>query len=534
MAQPAIGILKNARNASKLLPPTVTKISRTHDHTLSGPGHLPATHEASSSRLRIHSKVHKLLSKTGSQKALNLAHRALTNRGQVGNEIRVDFIRLSINSFLNGGNWDAAYSLYCRMRAEALPQRGEVLEELLSRSRKMPGTESKVDQAIRDATSVLEKVDEPELQAILAHFIRGKAEIFVIREVMRKFQEKKGPHWRPMWKTYGFLAQAEAQNGYERAADEYFRQGRAELYRMKEKRQLTRPELRAFKEELYTSLFVGHASFKLDRPALFNSLLLRMKKDSVSPRQRIYNIIIALYAKKARGQKAFAFYRSMRLSDPVIPPNSTTFYHLFSLLLTPSSRWWTLKYDGRRLFKHMTRQHMENTNSRPAKRSDVLDTSVLNAALLLFMWRRDYAAATVTIKTFPACSIAPNERTQSSVVETLLKRIKKELVSCTEANIELWSDRMIGEIIRLWDGAWSGLDLRNKLLFRVRKFSTPVHKFSRSVLDTGVDIGILLALLRRAIISSAKLWPETDPVAEDALVNRALTRAYVDMFPKAI
>jgi pentatricopeptide repeat protein len=417
------------------------------------------------------------------------------------------------------------------MRAEALPQRGGVLEKMLRRSRKIPGTESKVDQAIRDAANVMDKVDEPELQAILAHFIRGKAEIFVIRELTKMFQEKKGPKWRPSWKTYGFLAQAEAQNGYNLAAEEYFRLGRVELYRMKDKGELTRAELRSFKEDLYTHLFVGHASFNLDRPALFNSLLLRMGKDHVSPRQRIYNIMIALYAKCGHGERAFAFYRSMRLSDPTILPNATTFRHLFSLLLTPTSKWWKLKQNERRLFKQMAHQHLENTGARPENRSDVLNTSVLNAALLLFMWRRDYAAATVTVKTFPACSIAPDTKTQSSVVDTLLKQINKELVRYPQKSIELWSDRMLGEVIRLWDG-WSSAGLRNRLLFTVRKLSTPMHKFSRSVLDTGVDIRILLALLRRAIISSANMWPESDPVAEDALVNKAIARAYVDMFPR--
>jgi pentatricopeptide repeat protein len=536
MARPATRIFKHVKNTSKYFQTHVTETDRSHGSIVGERGLSPVTHDAADAQKerlqRLYSRVHYAVSGAGSQRALQFTHRLLTHRGRVGNAIRVEFIRLSIDRFLEAGDWDAAYSLYCRMRAEALPERGKVLANILEKSRKMPGTRKKVDQAIRDAANVIENVDEPELQAILAHLIRSKADIFVIREAIKRFQGRKGPKWRPTWKTYAFLAQAEAQNGYDRAAEEYFKQGRIELYHMKDRGQLTRSELRAFKEELYTNLFVGYAAFRFERPALFNALLLRMKKDDASPRQRIYNIIIALYAKKARGQKAFAFYRSMRLSDPVIPPNSTTFRHLFSLLLTPSSDCWTLKYNGRRLFRHMTGQHIKNTSSRPNLRSDVLDTSVLNAALLLFVWRRDYAAATVTMKTFPACSISPNARTHSSVVDPLLRRIRKELVRCPEQNVELWSDRMLGEITRLWDGAWSGFNLSNKLLLTVREFSTPVRKFSRSVRDTGVDMRMLLALLRRAIISSANLWPETDSVKEDALVNEAITRAYRDMVPK--
>jgi len=526
MAQPAMSNLKQADNFPKKFPFYMAKVTCPRGlpaHTRSA-----ALEAIEDKRLRkVVLRVQKCISTRGSKTALGITHIFLANPKRVRSSFRTDFFRHTVDSFLNAGEWDAAYDLYRRMREEAIPERAGVLRLLLAKSVKMRATGSNVDQALRDAITTLEKVDECELQALLAHLIREKTDIFVIRKAVAKFRRRKSQNWTPGWKTYALLAQAEAQSGYDFVAYIHFKKARRLIGQMKQQGQLTRKAHHDAKQELYTNLFVGHAAFKHNRPLLFNRLLVRMRRDYTTFSQRICNIMIELHAKRGRGANAFKFYRSMKQCYPAILPSSTTFHHLFSLLTTPHHFPWRSRNNGRGLFQDMLTQHARNTNSWVWKPSNVMNTSVLNAALLMFMWRRDYAAATVTMKTFSVCSITPNAKTHTSVVDPILQRIRKELLPGPCKSQVLWSDRMLGEIVRLWDGPWRYHDFSVKLLETVRKLS-------RSVSSAGVDIGMLLALLRRAIISSANLWPGRDSTAEDAAVEKAITRAHAKMLPEGI
>lgn len=447
-------------------------------------------------------------------------------QSQLHPSIRAEFLQRCIDGFLAAGHWDLAYRLYHTMKTESLPGCAEAIAKLLRKSVEMRSPRPMLSTTIGDATLILKQVDEPELCAILAHLVRTEADIDIIRSLITGFQERKSYEWKPAWKVYALLAQAEAQNGYILAAEEYFVKSKREIENMKRDKQVTPTEYHSLKQKLYTNLFTGYATFGRDLPKVFNQILLRMQKDKTAPTQKIANSVIELHRRNGEGNKAFAFYRAMRHSDPIITPNATTFRHLFSMLVPPHSSYWELAYDRRRLFKYMANQHAVNTECKPKLPSDALGTAVLNAALRLFMVKQDYAAASVTIKTFPVCSVDPNAQTRSYIVDTLRKRIAKELANPDLGEEPRWSDRMLGEVIQIWDDKWR-FTLGSMLIRTVRQFAG-------SVCQAGIDIGMLLALLRRAIICSGNLWPGKDLAQEDALVDKEISRAVRHMLPKRL
>lgn len=497
----------------------------THSPSLTKPAREPISAPEKQIKTLSH-RVKCALSTSGPHAALEFSKHLLDHSSKIPLSNRGLFLQTCIDHFLAAGHWNPAYKLYRLMRMEGLPGRAEALTRLLNKSHESKATAFLIDDVVSDASQVLEKFDEPELCAIVSHLVRTKVDIHVIRDLVAKFEEKKGHGWKPTWKFYALRAQAEAQNGYDLVAEKFFKMGRMEIGYMKKRRELNPTEYHDAKQDLYTRLFRGHAKFDRTRHMFYNDLLWRMKQDKTAPTQEIANIVIEMFRREGKGNKAFAFYRAMRHADPVIPPNSTTFRHLFTLLIPPHSSGWELACDRRHLFQHMTGQHAKDTKGHLTSFSRAMDTAVLNAALRLFMVKRDYAAASVTVKTFPVCSITPDADTHACVLNPLKQRITKEIMANPRSGVLLWSDRMLGEVIQMWDGRWR-FALNNMLIRTVRQVSG-------SVLQAGIDVHLLLDLLRRAIICSADLWPGQNPAEDNAIVTKEITRAIRHMLPKHI
>jgi pentatricopeptide repeat protein len=466
--------------------------------------------------------AHIALSNREPRRAAAITHQILGQGNHVPPRMRPSFCVLAVYKFLRAGDWDRAFSVYQRMKAEGIAGQAEALTVLLARSIKLPSAMSKLDYAIRDIPKTLDHVEEFQLIAILSHLVRGKADIYTIREFLNNARQKMGEKWKPSWETCALMVQAEAQAGYDLAAKEWFVKAKRRIGEL-EQRHVDVSILQAARQQLYTKLIIGSAAFMSNRPIFFNRILHQMKDDGVVPSRRIFNFYIQRYAQAGRVERSFAFYRSMRHSNPPIQADHHTFYSLFSGDSSKTSSYWSLDFGGRRLFRDMTRQHLSNTDHRPQTQSNVITTAVLNAALRHFMRKRDYAAATVTMRTFPVCCILPNLNTQNTIINGLLARIKEELTENPSRTLVLWSDRILGEVVRLWKGIWAP-DIAAKLC-------STVERGSRRSRSNGVDLLFLIGLLRRAMLAALNRWPGKDPEVDKYVFKRVMNGAQASMLP---
>jgi len=476
-------------------------------------------------RSQVFSRFHPAqiaLSNREPRRAAAITHQILSQGRHVPTRMRPRFCLLAVYKLLRAGDWDLAFGIYKRMKAEGLAGQAEALTVLLARSIKLPAAMSKLDCAIRDAPKTLDRIEEFQLIATLSYLVRGKVDIYTIREFLNNAHQRMGEKWKPSWETCTLMVQAEAQAGYDLAAKEWFIKAKRRIGEL-EQRRVDVSILQAARQQLYTKLIIGSAAFRSNRPIFFNKILHQMKDDGVVPSRRIFNFYIQRYAQAGRVDRSFAFYRSMRHSSPPIQADHHTFYSLFSGDASKTSTYWPLNFGGRRLFHDMTRQHLSNTDHRPQTRSNVITTAVLNAALRHFMRKRDYAAATVTIRTFPVCCILPNINTQDTILNSLLARIKEELTKNPSQTLVLWSDRILGEVIRLWSGIWAP-DI-------VAKLSGTVEKGPRRRRSNGVDLVFLIGLLRRAMLAALNRWPGKEPEVDEYVLKRVMTGAQAAMLP---
>jgi hypothetical protein len=139
------------------------------------------------------------------------------------------------------------------------------------------------------------------------------------------------------------------------------------------------------------------------------------------------------------------------------------------------------------------------------------------------MMRKDYAAATVAVRSFPVCCVPPDARTRHFVLYHLVKRIQTELSAPPSSDLLRWSDYMLGEVMKLWGNIRHG-DL-------VRKLLATVQTTTRAMMSRNINIKPLLALLRRALLANSCRMPGKDSEADDRVVGRLLDFACRDMLP---
>lgn len=482
------------------------------------------TSAGSRRRNQIQSRIYPItlaLSHREPHRAAAVGHQMLDQQRRVPDKLRPRFCILAVGKFLNAGDWDRALGFYLRMKSESMPGQAEALSMLLAGSLKLPSTTTKLDYLVREAPKTFDRIEDPQIQAILSHLVRQKKKIYTIREFLVNIQQRMGEEWIPSWEVCALMAQAEAQEGYDLAARDWFLKAKRRIGELEQNR-VDSAVLHEARQNLYTKLIIGSAAFNENRPIFFNKILHQMKQDQVNPNRRIFNFFIQRHSRTGRADRAFAFYRSMRSSNPAIPADHHTFHSLFSASTSKTHSYWPLEWGGRRLFHDMTRQHLSNTDHRPQTKSNVITTAVLNAALRYFMHKRDYAAATVTMRTFPVCCIPPNINTHNTVVDGLLARIQEEVSKNTSEKLVQWSDRILGEVVRLLNGAW--IDIAAKL------YAT-VERGARRARSNGIDVLFLLGLLRRAMLATLNRWPDKEPEVDKYVLKRVMNGAKAAMLP---
>ncbi|CAG8622306.1 13380_t:CDS:1 [Acaulospora colombiana] len=456
------------------------------------------------------------------RKALTEANQSLSREDPSLVRQRSKFYSKIIDEFLEAGEWSKAYGLYCRMKEEDMPHQSKILRELIRSSLRMPSKPIQLEGVLQAAIASLEKIDEPVLCAVLAHLIRSRTSDMVIRKYYRRYKKTQTSTWKPSWQICALMCQSAAQHGFDDEALVWLGKGIVRVTVLSKQGQMTEEMATRAKQEVFTKLLVGSVAFDNRRPYLTAELISKMQIAGVPPTQRIANIYIKQFLDRGRVDKAFHFYRSMRHSTPPITPNSFTFRSLFYSPNTTRD-WAAMSLGGRRLFRDMLRLHLGYTDHQPHKKSDVINTEVLNAALRFFMIRNDYAAATIAVRSFPVCRIPADARTRHFVLYHLLKRIRTELSTPSRNNTLRWADYMLGEVANFL------ADIRHGDL--LRKLLATVQMTTRAMMAHKIDVRPLLALLRRALLATSCQMPGKNPELNDRLVGRLLDSANRDMLP---
>ncbi|KAG8821491.1 hypothetical protein FRC17_009803 [Serendipita sp. 399] len=457
--------------------------------------------------------------------ALSMINTMLDQEGRIPARIRSEFYARCVQQLIQERYWDGAYDLYWRMKDENLEGAEKVFESVLDAGLKMPGDSWRAESLVGDAAEQLEEVRPKQMKAILARLVRQQVDITLIRKFFREARIKAGPQWPLDAETCSLMAQAEAQSGYNTKAWSWFTKGKNIVGTIDAAPEEQKRFVMADLQTLYTRLLIGKLTFNPHREDSLPGLFKAMEKERVSLPRRLYNQLIADHSASGRGNIAFMFYRAMRHARPPVLGNEHTFRHLFNASIGRSTGWSSLDMGGRRLFRDMARQHLSNTNHCPSLPSNVMSTGVLNVALRYFMRHRDYAAATVTVRTFPVCAIPPCKQTHSSVVDGLVAHIEEDLLVASNRRVELWADRILGEVIKVWGrGEEFSKYILQKLLRTVDHIPNDLAPFYG-------DIKLLLALLRRAVLSSRGIWPDKDPVVDEKRFKRAMVFACKEMLP---
>ena len=452
--------------------------------------------------------------------------------------VRQRWYREVLRCFLNAGDGQSAASVYFQMRAEKLRAPPSLLATLLLMARTSDIPFDKTKRIVDDASEMMGELKEEHIQVVLQFF----AELFQtwepVEELYRNFKRYQGEKWEPSARTCAIMAQAYAQASARATSNWWFKKGRETAKRLPDG---AREEAL---QELYECLFTGMHHFRCSRGWLkrkrkhgregMERRLRDLLEDNIKPTRRIFNILIDHAGRTSRVDRAYQYYSGMRCADPPIPADHFTFQSLFKAALSSGG---APPVPGRRLFRHMVRQHQSNTNHRPRQPSTALSALSLNAALHFFMRRRDYPAATVTVHSFPVCAIEPNKITFMRVWCGLLSRVKGELVAAPSREVTTWTDHLLGQIVRtgaIWDNSVAqqlmNIGWKDALEQLERRRGTKLK--AAETIRLRSKLHLMLALLRRAILAALGRTPNCASFQEDNdAVEGAMAIARQEMLP---
>jgi pentatricopeptide repeat protein len=452
--------------------------------------------------------------------------------------VRQRWYRAVLRRFLNAGDGQSAASIYFQMRAEKLRAPPSLLATLLLGTRTSNIPFDKTKKIVDDASEMMGELKEEHIQVVLQFFIRLSQTWQPVEEIYRNFKRLQGEGWEPSARTCAIMTQAYAQANARVTTNWWFKKGRETA------KSLPDGAREEALKELYECLFTGMHHFrwspgwsKRKRKAGGYGMTRRIRElaeDNIRPTKRIYNILIDYTGRTGRVDRAYQYYSGMRQAEPPVPADHFTFQALFKAAISLHK---APPIPGRRLFRHMVRQHQSNTNHRPSQPSTALNALSLNAALHFFMRTRDYPAATITVHSFPVCAIEPNKITFMRVWLGLLSRVKGELMAAPPREKTTWTDHLLGKIVRtgaVWDNsvAQQLMDIGWKDALeqlerrRGAKLKASENKGLRS------ELHLMLALLRRAILAALGRTPNRASFQEDNdAVEGAMVIARKELLP---
>jgi pentatricopeptide repeat protein len=193
----------------------------------------------------------------------------------------------------------------------------------------------------------------------------------------------------------------------------------------------------------YATMFKAASETKYLGHKVVLAIKKRMKEDKVRLDISTFNAFIAFRTRQKKYYLPFTWYRRFfcqprtfsivritgGLKTTVMRPDAYTFTTLFNALRhihnLREKRWRVgNKILPRSLYRDFVYYHLLETRGKPSRPSSVAKPSVLNVALRTFMACRDYAAASVVVRTFTAFKILPTLYTYQVIVRSLLAGLR--------------------------------------------------------------------------------------------------------------
>ncbi|KAG8993972.1 hypothetical protein FRB94_010230 [Tulasnella sp. JGI-2019a] len=259
--------------------------------------------------------------------------------------------------------------------------------------------------------------------------------------------EKKRRNWKPSGVICSIMIKGHCQAGRMQDAVRWLQRYRKDSKHPKSGHQLhSHPYI-----SLMRGLAYRHKPFTDPRPCY--TIFQQMLTDKTPLHVVVFNILMALEARRMNTRRVLALYRILQRSrgPQTLKPDATTFATLFAA----HKAWRPTRLRQRRpsptpreIFQTMLRLHHDHTGGRPRYRSPYLTASTLNVAISCFLQAKDYAAATVALRTFGVCRLVPTTRTEWVVSSPIMRRMTWNLGK-NEEDMQYgeWVERMRGRVM---------------------------------------------------------------------------------------
>ncbi|KAG8893980.1 hypothetical protein FRC00_009717, partial [Tulasnella sp. 408] len=365
-------------------------------------------------------------------------------RAQTSISLMQSYYEKSINTFINHGALNEAHQLYRREITDGMVPSTSVTSHLLRAWGKEP---EKAPYIMKTIGKVLVQKpllwDEGLLCTLLSNLISARR-FGLLEDTVNSYaalSKARGYDWKP-----GPVVCATMVRGYALV-------GRTEkaLRWLQIYREACREQGRCGDHRPYTHLLWRlarrSATGRIDTTLCY-TIVKQMIEDKVPMHGSVFNLLLAMENRNSSTGRTFALFRILERRYPTIVPNAGIFSTLFKAhqIRRHDSRPVPAQYSPRALFRKMLLLHHSHRYGRPSKRSPYLTTETLNVALSAFLRVRDYAAATVVLRTFAVCRLFPTTDTEWAITSHTLRRMEAELKR-PELTGMRWVDNMQGGII---------------------------------------------------------------------------------------
>ncbi|PFH47825.1 hypothetical protein AMATHDRAFT_66738 [Amanita thiersii Skay4041] len=205
----------------------------------------------------------------------------------------------------------------------------------------------------------------------------------------------------------------------------------------------------------YVALMSAISKAKPGDNSAIETVLLLMQEKGVQPDKALMNVLISREIRARSLYRTFVCYELMKTLGSQLEhvrPDGQTFASLFSALnnLYESASYKRQKHTEtapiltpRRLFYEMIAAHDAQKND--AQTSFLIQTSLLNTALRAIVFKRDYAAAYIVIRSFKIYEQGIDVKTYYAVMKHIMSRIYWEIKRRRKLVGESrWADRFLG------------------------------------------------------------------------------------------
>ncbi|KAG8986678.1 hypothetical protein FRB90_003852 [Tulasnella sp. 427] len=420
---------------------------------------------------------------------------------QTSVSLKQSYYEKSINTFVDHSALREAHRLYRGELADGLVPSTSVTTHLLRAWGKEPDKDPSIMKTIGKTllqTPIL--WDEGLLGTLLSNLITARRFTLLEKTVYayRALCKKRGVTWTPSPTICALMIRGYASANWTKKA----------LAWLQTYRTICLEDGQVGDHRPYANLLwrlARHSPAGSIKPSSCYLIFRQIVEDKVSLHISIFNMLLALENRNKTTGRTFALFRIMERKYPSITPDSGTFSSLFKAHQIRSFKARPLpdSYSPRTLYRRMLLLHHTHTRGKPSRPSPVLTTETLNCALGVFLKARDYAAATVVLRTFAVCQLIPNTDTEHLVTRHAFRRMEMELSMVPGPTGVRWVDTMKGSIVTPSE--------TKEERQRIRQILDSIKKDAQGVLDDDIAVVLGDADEWAASLVSKKPWRSPAP-----------------------